>query len=374
MKVRIVVGTIWIKCVAIPGPIGSDQRSYREPAQERHDAIHLPPANQLVCDAGQPVAKELTLSKRQLVTEAAASLMPKVQSGAAIVDHGMARIQHRLVVILRLAACSGGAVIQIFRKGVIGPEEEPAAEPFCQVGLQRVIGADAVRVPKIRVRNILIWSRPRRKIRRSLRHQGRWICGPNTTARAAGRVGTNLLRNGISVNVDNVVVTVRTDISDTKRHVARQLLLDGVVPRRDCRSFPVELNPHRLYEGARSSRNPGGDIGRTERRQSLAGNDRRRNCRVEKRNIVESEQRVEHPKARANRGFSIAEHVPGNSNARTEQPRGVVVQERGAPDMSGTRYRVTGGNPIRVQEVLGSPSIFLVPTVREFVPKADSDG
>src|SRR5262249_49892263 len=205
------------------------------------------------------------------------------------------------------------------------------------------------------------------------------------------RVGTNLLRNGISVNVDNVVVTVRTDIGDTKRHVARQLLLDGVVPRRDCRSFPVELNPHRLYEGARSSRNPGGDIGRTERRQSLAGKDRRRKCRVEKRNIVESEQRVvgsdkvhleaeiihqrvEHPKAGANRGFSIAEHVPGNSNARTEQPRGVVVQERGAPDMSGTRYRVTGGNPIRVQEVLGSPSIFLVPTVREFVPKADSDG
>src|SRR5207247_10386003 len=42
--------------------------------------------------------------------------------------------------------------------------------------------------------------------------------------------------------------------------------------------------------------------------------------------------------------------------------------------MSGARYRVTGGNPIRVQEILGSPSIFLVPTVREFVPKAGSDG
>src|SRR5215468_4277834 len=42
--------------------------------------------------------------------------------------------------------------------------------------------------------------------------------------------------------------------------------------------------------------------------------------------------------------------------------------------MSGTRYRVSGGNTIRVQEILGSPSIFLVPTVREFVPKAGSDG
>src|SRR5215470_17953856 len=131
MKVWIVVWTVRIERVAVSGPVRPDQRSHRKAAQERHDAIHLPAANQLVCDAGQPIAKGLTLSKRQLVTEAAASLMPKVQSGAAIVDHGMARIQHRLVVILRLAACSGGAVIQVFRKGVIGPEEEPAAEPFC---------------------------------------------------------------------------------------------------------------------------------------------------------------------------------------------------------------------------------------------------
>src|SRR5262245_58429786 len=42
--------------------------------------------------------------------------------------------------------------------------------------------------------------------------------------------------------------------------------------------------------------------------------------------------------------------------------------------MSGTCYRVTGGNPLDVREILGSPSIFLVPTVREFVPKANSDG
>src|SRR5436309_9109135 len=42
--------------------------------------------------------------------------------------------------------------------------------------------------------------------------------------------------------------------------------------------------------------------------------------------------------------------------------------------MSGTGYRVTGGNPVRVQEILRSPSIFLVPTIREFVPKAGSDG
>src|SRR5215471_2905035 len=163
MKVRIVVGTIWIECVAIPGPIGSDQRSYREPAQERHDAIHLPPANELVCDAGQPIAKGLTLSKRQLVTEATASLMPKVQSGAAIVDHGMARIQHRLVVILRLTACRSGAVVQVFRPGVIGAEEEPAAEPFRQIGLERVITADALCEPEIRIRQIPIWPRPRRK-------------------------------------------------------------------------------------------------------------------------------------------------------------------------------------------------------------------
>ena len=145
----------------------------------------------------------------------------------------MARIQHRLVVVLRLAACSSGAVVQVFRKGVISSEEQPAAEPFCQIGLQRVIGADALRVPKIRVRQILIGSRSRRKIRRSLRHQDRriwWIWGANTATRAAGRVGANLLRNGIGVNVDDVVVTVRANIGDAKRQVARQLLLERVVP------------------------------------------------------------------------------------------------------------------------------------------------
>src|SRR5262245_41396751 len=129
MKVRIVVWAVRVECVAISRPIGPDQRSDRKAAQERHDAIHLPTANQLVCDAVQPVAKGLTFSKRQLIAEAATSLMPKVQSGSAIVDQGMARIQHRLVVVLRLAACRSGTVVQVFRKGVIGPEEQPAAEP-----------------------------------------------------------------------------------------------------------------------------------------------------------------------------------------------------------------------------------------------------
>src|SRR5262249_49483580 len=143
MKVWIVVWTVRIERVAVSGPVRPDQRSHRKAAQERHDAIQLPTANQLVCDAVQPVAKGLTFSKRQLVTEAAASLMPKIQSGSAIVNQGMARIQHRLVVVLRLAACSSGAVVQVFRKSVIGAEEQAAAEPFCQIGLERVITADA---------------------------------------------------------------------------------------------------------------------------------------------------------------------------------------------------------------------------------------
>src|SRR5262245_6548945 len=105
-------------CVAVPGPVRPDQGRDRESAEERYDAIQLPAADQLGCYAVQPAAKGLTCSKRQLVAEAAASLMPKVQSGAAIVDHGMARIQHRLVVVLRLAACGSSAVVQVFRKGV----------------------------------------------------------------------------------------------------------------------------------------------------------------------------------------------------------------------------------------------------------------
>src|SRR5437867_9024020 len=254
LKVWTIVGPVRIECVAIPRPVRPHQRSHRESAQERYDAIQLPAANQLVCDAVQPVAKGLTFPKGQLVTEAAASLVPKVQSGSAVVDQGMARIQHRLVVVLRLAACSSSAVVQVFRKGVIGPEEQPAAEPFCQIGLQRVITADALRVPEIRIRQIPVGPRSCREIRRSLRHQDRriwWIWGANTTARAARRVGANLLRNRIGVNVDDVVVTVRTDIGDAKRHAAQQLLLDGVVPRDNRRSFRVELNPLRLHEGAR---------------------------------------------------------------------------------------------------------------------------
>src|SRR5262249_21282191 len=105
----------------------------------------------------------------------------------------------------------------------------------------------------------------------------------NTTARTARRVVANLLRNGIGVNVDDVVVTVRTDIGDAKRHVAHQLLLDGVVPRHDRWSFRVELNPLRLHEGARI-RYPWC----TEGRQSRTGNDRRRKRRIVEREVVES--------------------------------------------------------------------------------------
>src|SRR5262249_39263340 len=111
MKIRIVVGPVRIECVAITGPIRPDQRRDRKSAQESHDAVQLPAANQLVCDAVQAVAKELTLPKEQLITEAAASLMPKVQRGSAVVDQGVAWIQHRLVEVLRLAACRSGAVV-----------------------------------------------------------------------------------------------------------------------------------------------------------------------------------------------------------------------------------------------------------------------
>src|SRR5207249_6801296 len=96
--------------------------------------------------------------------------------------------------------------------------------------------------------------RPRWKIRRSLRHQDRrtwWIWGANTTTHAARRVGANLLRNRIGVNVDDVVVTVRTDIRNAKRHAARQLLLDRVVPRHNGGSFRIELDSLRLHEGTR---------------------------------------------------------------------------------------------------------------------------
>ena len=86
------------------------------------------------------------------------------------------------------------------------------------------------------------------------------------------------------------------------------------------------------------------------------------------------QQRVEHPKSGSDGGSSIAERVPGNADPGTKQPGRLVIQERIVPDVGGTGHGVTGEKPAGIWDELGSPSILLVPTVREFVPNSNSDG
>src|SRR6266849_2013695 len=69
----------------------------------------------------------------------------------------------------------------------------------------------------------------------------------------------------------------------------------------------------------------------------------------------------------------MAERVPGNADPGTKQLGRLVVQERRSPYMSGTGHGVTGENPVGIRDVLGSPSILFVPTVREFVSNAGSE-
>src|SRR5262249_53717655 len=59
--------------------------------------------------------------------------------------------------------------------------------------------------------------------------------------------------------------------------------------------------------------------------------------------------------------------IPGDSDAWAKQLGWVVLQQR-RPYVGGTGGGVADENPAGVRDVLGSPSIPLVPTVRKFLP------
>src|SRR6266568_1540789 len=84
------------------------------------------------------------------------------------------------------------------------------------------------------------------------------------------------------------------------------------------------------------------------------------------------EQRIVHAKSGPDGGFAIAERVPRQAHAGTKQLGRVILRERRRADVRGAILRVAEGCAAGIRDVVGSPPILFVPTVREFVPNSGS--
>ena len=85
------------------------------------------------------------------------------------------------------------------------------------------------------------------------------------------------------------------------------------------------------------------------------------------------EQRIVDAKSGPDGGFAIAERLPRQAHARTKQLGRVILRERRRTDVRGAILRVAKGHAIGIGEIVRSPPILFVKTVREFVPNSGAE-
>src|SRR5439155_14369044 len=108
LEVGIPVGYVGIAAVPVPGPVGANERRYREAASRAKDSVTLPAANQLLHPAGGSTAERLAVPEWQLIAEVAVELVQETKGGGSFVEPSLKTIQNRRRLIIGRSGEDGG--------------------------------------------------------------------------------------------------------------------------------------------------------------------------------------------------------------------------------------------------------------------------